>query len=202
MLSRHLLAEPLDSAPGSRWGKVKCQQRQKKPKGQVSSGGAGQCHGWEAPSVIPARQQLKKEADRRDSKFTQSVPGSASMESGVLSLRKQRKELRGPVFSKRDDSRFSSPAEAEFPPPTLKQPLAPFSSTPVGVRLRSPSCPAPSPALPSSQDRKVSVALTRPLDLRSCSQNNPLVGPAFFRAGGRGASNPLGLQTQALARGG
>lgn len=197
MLSRHLQAEPLDSALGSRGGKVKCQQRQKKPKGQVSSGGAGQCHGWEAPSVIPARQQLKKEAARRDSKFPQSVPGSASMESGVLSLRK-----RGPVFSERDNSRFSSPAEAEFPPPTLKQPLAPFSSTPVGVRLRSPSCPAPSPALPSSQDRKVSVALTRPLDLRSCAQNNPLVGPAFFRAGGRGASNPLGLQTQALARGG
>lgn len=57
---------------------------------------------------------------------------------------------------------------------------------PVGVRgCRSPSrCPAPLWILPSSWDGKVSVALTRPLDLRSCSQNNPLASPASFKAGG------------------
>lgn len=113
--------------------------------------------------------------------------------------------MRGPDLSKRGSAQFpggvSNLARLNSPLPTLKQPLAPFSSTPVGVQLRSPGCPAPSPALPSSQDRKVSVALTRPLDLRSCSQNNPLAGPAPFRAGGRGASNPLGLQIQAVALG-
>lgn len=74
------------------------------------------------------------------------------------------------------------------PPPTRLNacsPLAPFSSTPWAcgaVALPAAAPPLSSPAL--LPDGKVSVALTRPLDLRSCSQNNPLASPASFNAGG------------------
>lgn len=60
--------------------------------------------------------------------------------------------------------------------------------------------PRPSPILPSSWDGKVSVALTRPLELRSCSQNNPLAGPASFKVGGVFQTG-LALQTQGVVGG-
>lgn len=71
--------------------------------------------------------------------------------------------------------------QAEF----LQPAAGPFSSTRgcVGLSI-SWRLPRPCPILPSSGDRKVSVALTRPLDLRSCSQNSPLAGPASFGVGG------------------
>lgn len=78
--------------------------------------------------------------------------------------------------------------------------LAPFSTQwvcrAVGLRAAAP----PLSILPSSWDGKVSVALTRPLDLRSCSQNNPPASPASFKAGGVFQIG-LVLQTQGVAGG-
>lgn len=79
------------------------------------------------------------------------------------------------------------------------QPAGPLLH-PVGVqgcRLRAAAPPLS--ILPSSWDRKVSVALTRPLDLRSCSQNNPPASPASFKAG-RGVSNWAGASDPGSSR--
>lgn len=45
------------------------------------------------PLSHPSKAATGKEADRRGSKFPQSVPGPASMESGVPSLRREVKEV-------------------------------------------------------------------------------------------------------------
>lgn len=185
--------------------KARCHQRLNEPRRQVSTGSAGQCHAWEAPAQ-PARGRLPvgKEAGGKDSQSPKSVPSLASLESeekwcDPFKKHSERGGVEGsPVrFEKGKFLLGDSPQpEAEF-----LQPAGPLLH-PVGVRgCRSPCrCPAPLSILPSSWDRKVSVALTRPLDLRSCSQNNPLASPASFKAGGVFQIG-LVLQTQGVAGG-
>lgn len=181
---------PHSPPPHPSRGKARCHQRLSEPRSQVSTGPAGQGHAWEAPLSQPeegcplgGKQEGQIQTLHRASRVW--LPWS-QRKSAVIPLRSTVKGWGGGVPS--PSQRGEIPlGDCPSPQAEFLQPAGPFSSTRgcgcAGLSL-SWRLPRPCPILPSSRDRKVSVALTRPLDLRSCSQNNPLASPASFRVGG------------------